>query len=81
MTWEETREIEEAHQSEDPDQTEDNAPKTCPSNDTRVSPSFCVSNRLWTYRQTCLRELRTAYPSRSTWWLASGGAGDPRTTV
>jgi hypothetical protein len=46
MTWEETREIEEAHQSEDPDQTEDNAPKTCPSNDTRVSPSFCVSNRL-----------------------------------
>jgi hypothetical protein len=46
MTREGTREIEEAHQPEDPEQTEDNSPKTYPSNDTRVSASFCVSNTL-----------------------------------
>ncbi len=56
MTWEGTREIEEANQAEDPNQTEypeqtedsyqteDDASETCPSNDTRVSLPFCVSN-------------------------------------
>lgn len=50
MTWEATREIEEANQPEDSDQTkdpnqiEDDAPETYSSNDTRVSLSFCVSN-------------------------------------
>ena len=56
MTWEGTREIEEANQAEnskqtensgqteDSDQTEDDAPETYQSNDTRVSLPFCASN-------------------------------------
>jgi hypothetical protein len=44
MTWEGTHEIEEANQPEGPDQTEDNAPETYPSNDTKISLPFCVSN-------------------------------------
>jgi hypothetical protein len=50
MTWEGTREIEEANQAEDPnqtkypEQTEDDASETYPSNDTRVSLLVCVSN-------------------------------------
>lgn len=42
MIWEGAREIEEADQSKDHGQIEDNASRTDPSNDAKVSLPFCV---------------------------------------
>ena len=54
MMWEGTREIEEADQTEDPDQTKDDAPETRPSKDTKFFHTFRVSNTPRTDRHTRL---------------------------
>ena len=59
MMWEGTREIEEADHTQDTDQTEDDAPATRPSNDTRFFHPFRVSHTPRTDRHTRLRALRT----------------------
>jgi len=71
--------LEGTYEIEEADQTEDDAPETRPSNETRFFHTFRIGKYPRTDRNTSLRELRTTHPSRSSRWLASSGAGDPRT--